>query len=268
MSERSRPLGARSIASVQPVTGPSLRERAADIKWFHSIELEPGLVTPGYDVTRDRLDLLKIPADLSGKSVLDIGAWDGFFSFEVERRGAERVVATDSFAWEGSAWSSKAGFELAREALGSRVEDVQVDVLDLDPAQLGRFDVVLCLGVLYHMRHPLLMLEKVASVTEGMLILETEVDMTWTRRPAAAFYPGHELHLDPTNWWGPNPEAVIGMLRAVGFDRVEIVTPDSTGYRAARSVKRATSYARAWAKHRARPHEHPAQGRAVFHAYR
>ena len=253
---------------MQPVTGPSLRERAADIKWFHSIELEPGLVTPGYGVTRERLHLLKLPVDLRGRTVLDVGAWDGFFSFEAERRGAERVVATDSFAWSGQAWSSKAGFELAREALGSRVEDVDVDILDLDPAQLGRFDVVLCLGVLYHMRHPLLALEKVASVTGGMLILETEVDMTWTRRPAAAFYPGHELRLDPTNWWGPNPEAVIGMLHAVGFERVDVVTPDSAAYRLARSVKRVTGYARSWARDHARPHEHPAQGRAAFHASR
>ncbi|MDQ3676028.1 MAG: DUF1698 domain-containing protein [Actinomycetota bacterium] len=224
-------------------------------------------MTPGID-SGDRLDLLKLPTDLRGKTVLDIGAWDGFFSFEAERRGAERVVAVDSFAWDGSVGTAKAGFELARQALGSRVEDVEVDVLDLDAEQLGRFDVVLCLGVLYHMRHPLLALEKVASVTSGMLILETEVDMTWTRRPAAAFYPGHELHLDPTNWWGPNPEAVIGMLRAVGLERVEVVTPDSTAYRVARSVKRATSYARSWAHDRARPHEHPAQGRAVFHAFR
>ena len=246
----------------------SVRRRAADIKWFHSIELEPGFVTPGYDVTRDRLDPLRIPADLRGKTVLDIGAWDGFFSFECERRGAERVLATDSFAWSGTNWSTKDGFELARETLGSSVEDSEIDVLDLDPAQIGQFDVVLCLGVLYHMRHPLLMLEKVAGVTGELLILETEVDMTWTRRPAAAFYPSHELHLDPTNWWGPNPEAVTGMLRAVGFERVEIVTPDSTAYRAARSARRTALYARKWAQDRSRPHEHPSQGRAVFHARR
>jgi tRNA (mo5U34)-methyltransferase len=250
------------------VTEHSVRERAADINWFHSIELEPGFVTPGYAVTRDRLELLKIPNDLTGKTVLDVGAWDGFFSFEAERRGAERVLATDDFAWTKTGWSSKAGFDLAREALGSHVEDAQIDVLDLDPEKLGRFDIVLCLGVLYHMRHPMLMLEKVMGVTGGTLILETHVDMTWTRRPAAAFYPGHELRLDPTNWWGPNPEAVTGMLHAVGFDHVEMVTPDSNAYRAARSVKRAAKYARSWAQDRARPHTHPAQGRAVFHATR
>ena len=246
----------------------TLAERAAQVRWFHSIELAPGLVTPGLDDTRARVGVLRLPADLTGRTVLDVGAWDGFFSFEAERRGAARVLATDSFAWSGRNWGSKAGFELAREALGSRVEDREVDVLDLDPADVGRFDVVLCLGVLYHMRHPLLALERVAAVTAGRLILETHVDMTWTRRPAAAFYPGHQLGLDPTNWWGPNPEAVAGMLEAVGFSRVELVTPDSTGYRVARSLRRLPPYLRAAARHRGTPPQHPSQGRAVFHAFR
>jgi tRNA (mo5U34)-methyltransferase len=111
-------------------------------------------------------------------------------------------------------------------------------VLELDPERLGRFDLVLLLGVLYHMRHPLLALERVASVTGRQLILETAVDCTWTRRPAAAFYPGHALGLDPTNWWGPNPEAVVGMLQAVGFSRVEVVSPDGWAYRVGRSARR------------------------------
>jgi tRNA (mo5U34)-methyltransferase len=246
----------------------TLAERAAQIDWFHTIELAPGLVTPGRDDTRARVDVLKLPGDLSGKTVLDVGAWDGFFSFEAERRGAARVLATDSFAWDGTNWSTKAGFDLAREALSSNVEDRQLDILDLDPAQIGTFDVVLCLGVLYHMRHPLLALERVAAVTGELLILETHVDMTWTRRPAAAFYPSHQLGLDPTNWWGPNPEAVVGMLRAVGFQRVDVATPDSTAYRAARTLRRLPRYLQHAVRHRAAPPEHPAQGRAVFHAHK
>jgi tRNA (mo5U34)-methyltransferase len=246
-----------------------LRRRAAAIRWFHSIEIAPGLVTPGLDDTKDRVDILKLPADLSGRSVLDVGAWDGFFSFECERRGAARVVAADHFAWSGESWSTKAGFELAREARGSRVEDVDVDVLDLGPDRVGgRFDLVLFLGVLYHMRHPLLALERVASVTANQLVLETAVDLTWTRRPAAAFYPGHGLAPDPTNWWGPNPEAVVGMLHAAGFTRVEVVSPDSWAYRLARSAKRLPPYVRAYARHRRPPPQHPAQGRVVVHAFR
>jgi tRNA (mo5U34)-methyltransferase len=238
------------------------------IRWFHSIELVPGLITPGYDDTRKRLDRLRLPNDLAGRTVLDVGAWDGYFSFEAERRGAARVVAVDSFAWNGENWSSKDGFNLARECLGSRVEDVEVDVLELDPREHGRFDLVLFLGVLYHMRHPLLALEKVAAVTDAQLVIETAVDCTWTRRPMAAFYPGHGPERDPTNWWGPNPEAVAAMLQTVGFNRVSVVTPDSWTYRFARSVKRLPPYLRAYARHRRGGPDHPAQGRVVIHASR
>ena len=248
---------------------PSLADEVRAIDWFHSIALAPGVVTPGRDETAARLPILRLPASLAGRTVLDVGAWDGFFSFEAERRGATRVVAADEFAWSGRSWGSKAGFELARRTLGSRVEDVEVDVMELSPERVGgRFDLVLFLGVLYHLRHPLLALERLASVTAGTLVLETHVDMLATRRPTMAFYPGHELELDPTNWWGPNPEAIAAMLRDVGFPRVEIVTPDSWAYRGlrmARRVPRQLAHRRrygVWAP------EHLAQGRAVLHAHR
>ena len=231
-----------------------LRHRVGAIRWFHSIELRPGLTTPGLDDTSARVDILKLPARLDGLEVLDVGAWDGFFSFEAERRGAQRVVAADAFAWNGANWSTKEGFELAREALGSRVEDVDVDVMKLDPVELGTFDLVLCLGVLYHLRDPLGGLERVASVTRDRLVLETHVDCTYTRRPTAALYPSHELRDDPTNWWGPNPEAVAGMLRAVGFSHVEVVSRDSALYRAARMARRVVRRQPPW------------QGRVVVHA--
>jgi len=97
--------------------------------------------------------------------------------------------------------------------------------MDLSPAAVGgQFDVVLFLGVLYHMRHPLLALEKVASVTRERLILSTAVDLIDVDRPAAAFYPGTELNGDQTNWWGPNPACVTAMLHDVGFHRVEQVS--------------------------------------------
>lgn len=157
--------------------------------------------------------------------MLDVGAWDGFFSFEAERRGSARVLATDSYCWGGDGWGTKAGFDLARRALGSKVEDKEIDVLDLSPDTVGMFDVVLFLGVLYHMKHPLLALEHVFSVTRERLIMSTLVDMMSERRPAAAFYQGAEANDDPTNWWGPNPAAVVAMLRTVGFTRIEVFDP-------------------------------------------
>lgn len=198
-----------------------LIEEAGKIKWFHTIDLGGGVVTKGRQASPAKLPAYGIPDDLTGKSVLDIGAWDGFNSFEVERRGASRVLATDYYCWGGPGWGTQDGFNLARRAFGSKVEDMEIDVMDLCPEKVGAFDLVLYLGVLYHMRYPMEALERVFSVTGDMMILETHVDMLYVERPAAAFYPGSELANDPTNWWGPNPAAVIGMLKAVGYSRVE-----------------------------------------------
>jgi tRNA (mo5U34)-methyltransferase len=206
-----------------------LRAEVDKIQWWHPLDLGDGLTTPGADVhIRARLAEIRMPENLAGLSVLDIGAWDGFFSFEAERRGASRVLATDSFCWDGGGWGSKAGFDLARRALDSRVEDKWIQVLDLSPESVGMFDVVLFLGVLYHMKHPLLALERVASVTRDHLILQTQVDMLGIDRPAVAFYPKTELNADPTNWSGPNPAAVVAMLRTVGFSRVEVISKSFT----------------------------------------
>lgn len=240
-----------------------LRAKVDSLRWYHTIDLGGGVVTKGVDDTPLRLARIDLPASLAGLSVLDLGAWDGFFSFECERRGASRVVACDHYAWHGKGWGTgqgKAGFELARQTLGSRVEDVSLDLLDLSPERIGTFDVVLFLGILYHLPNPLLALERVASVAKGLIILETVVDMVGVRRPAAAFYPGTELNNDPTNWWGPNAPAVHGMLRAVGFADVRTITPTpSMPYRAARAVvhtlKGRNSLAAAFR-----------QDRAVFHA--
>jgi tRNA (mo5U34)-methyltransferase len=219
-----------------PVSG-DLAARAEAIRWYHTIDLGGGVVTKGIDDSAFRLARLELPQSLTGMTVLDIGAWDGYFSFEAERRGASRVVAADYYSWHGTGWGSKAGFELARGALGSKVEDLDIDVMDLSPERVGQFDVVFFLGVLYHLRHPLLALERIASVTRTLLIVETVVDMVGIGRPAVAFYPGRELNGDPTNWWAPNLPALHGMLRDVGFAEVRTVTPAPTAiYRAARAV--------------------------------
>src|SRR5512134_2720666 len=152
----------------------TLKRQVAAITWWHTIDLGKGIVPPGLDPTPARLPEILLPEDLAGLSVLDVGAWDAFFPFEAERRGVKRVLATDSFCWGQGGWGTKAGFELARRALRSKVEDSDIDPLELSPEKIGTFDLVLCLGVLYHMRHPLLALERVASVTRGRLILQTQ----------------------------------------------------------------------------------------------
>ena len=197
-----------------------LRRLIGERIWFHTLELRPGIITPGKSDERGTLAHLDLPADLSGLSVLDIGAWDGFFSFEAERRGADRVVASD--VWETN---GRGGFDLARDELGSKVEGLEASVYDLPEALGGeRFDVVLFLGVLYHLKHPLLALEKIAAVTQpgGLAIIETVIDKeSMFGPPGMRFYPGAELNSDPTNWWAPNPPALGSMLVTCGFGRAE-----------------------------------------------
>ena len=202
-----------------------LRHEVDSIKWYHQIDLGNGIITPGVDNSSRKLARLQMPARLDNKAVLDIGAWDGFFSFEAERRGAKRVLAIDSFVWEDKTWGSKRGFLLARKVLGSVVEDRNMDILELSPEAVGEFDVVLCGGVLYHMKHPLLALEKVASVTAkgGLAIIETVCGWLYCRQPVIPFYPGAELNRDSTNWCAPNPAATVALLKVAGFDDVKIV---------------------------------------------
>lgn len=225
------------------------------------MELAPGVQTPGiYDPTRT-LPRLRLPERLDGLSVLDVGAWDGFYSFEMERRGAA-VLATDSYCWGGGGWGTKAGFDLAREALGSQVRDQWIDPLDLSPEAVGgTFDIVLLLGVLYHIRDPLLLLERVRSVTGGLLVLETEMGMLLTRRPAAEFFPDTELNADGSNWWAPNVAAMIGMLRSSGFSDVECVWRRGLPLRAAKWAARLTR-----SEHRLSLIRAMTTDRFVFHA--
>ncbi len=208
-----------------------IRQRVNEIQWFHSLELGHGVRTPGIIDSQKVLGRVNLPEQLAGKSVLDVGAWDGFYAFEAEKRGAQRVLATDHFCWSGDGWGTKRGFDLAHELLESQVESRDIDIMDLSPDAIGVFDVVLFLGVLYHMRHPMLALEKVASVAGDLLILETSADLTNCRRPALAFYQEGQLNNDGTNWFGPNEPAIHAMLKAVGFRKVQTVYRPSIGHR-------------------------------------
>lgn len=213
--EAVRRLGAPALP---PVDG-----RAPPLQWFHSIDLG-GVVTPGvkhHFLLRGMADIA-FRGGVAGKSVLDIGAWDGFYSFEAEKRGAARVLATDHFCWSGAGWGSKAGFDYAHTRLASRVESAEIDVPDLDPAKIGRFDVVLFLGVLYHLPDPYSGLKKAAAMTDDLLVVETVTAANYVPAPLARFYPG-ELDGDYTNFWAPNVRCLKEMLRDLGFAHVEIV---------------------------------------------
>lgn len=212
---------AAAIAECQRRFGVALSDLDL-ISWFHSIDL-PGATTRGLKP----LSALKQEANaifrygVAGKSVLDIGAWDGFFSFEAERRGAASVLSTDHFCWSGPGWGTKAGYDYAHAALKSKATSIDVDLPDLDPAKLGRHNIVLFLGVLYHLKDPVRGLELAASVCDDLLVIETATALNNLNEPAARYYPGSELNGDDTNFWAPNVACLEGMLSDIGFKRVE-----------------------------------------------
>ena len=193
---------------------------------YHSIDLPDGSVLPGLqslDHLRWRLDLFGLPNDLRGKRVLDIGAWDGWFSFECERRGAE-VVAVDCVALDT--------FLEAKRLIGSRVEYLTLDVNELSARRLGRFDIVLFFGVLYHLRHPLLGLEKAVELSTGIALVESFVIAPEHRQHPAVmeYYERAELGGQLDNWCGPSPECLLSFCRSAGFAQAELL--DITNQRA------------------------------------
>ena len=192
--------------------------------WWHSIDLGDGRVTPGVhrlEELRDNYARFGLPEDLRGKRLLDIGAWDGFYSFEAERHGAE-VVSVD-------VWRPETFFE-ARRALNSRAEHHEMSVYELSRDRMGAFDIVLFLGVLYHLKHPLLGLERVCEMTRDAAIIETHaVDNIFdTPLPVMEFYEIDALAGQYDNWWGPNCECVVQMARAAGFVRTEVLRREPT----------------------------------------
>lgn len=203
-----------------------LRAEVESRTWFHTIEIFPGLRTPGDEDTITKARHMRIPEDLTGKSVLDIGAYDGYFSFEAERRGASRVLATDDWTWNWPGSDARRNFELVRDVLGSNVQSHEVSVEALNVAEVGgRFDVVLFLGVLYHAPDPIGYLKNVRKVTQGVAIIETLVDLLDVPVPAAAYYTAASLNGDASNHFGPNTAAVEGWLLEAGFSRVVAFPP-------------------------------------------
>jgi tRNA (mo5U34)-methyltransferase len=203
-----------------------LAEEVREYYWFHSIDLGGGVVTPGAKSPRqhqyeaaaffDRVELV-------GRSVLDIGAWNGFYSFEAKRRGAERVLSTDSYCWTHPHFQGRKTFELARRTLRLDIEAKEIDVGEISPDTIGEFDIVLFLGVFYHRYDALDALARAARVTKHLLIVETLLDLPEVEGPAMAFYPpGRKPFDDHTNWWGPNVPCMRELLLGHKFSEVEV----------------------------------------------
>jgi tRNA (mo5U34)-methyltransferase len=192
------------------------------IKFFHSFEFSDTKIVGLAPIESLRLiaaDVFKHP--VVGRTVLDIGAWDGFYSFEAERLGALRVHATDHFCWSGKGWGTKAGFDYVSKVIGSRIESTDIDVFDLDPNRLGTYDTVLFLGVLYHLTDPFGGLKKASEMCNDHLVVETHTDMNDIIEPVMRFHLGSSLNGDPTNFWSPNENCLLDMLRELNFKRFE-----------------------------------------------
>jgi tRNA (mo5U34)-methyltransferase len=208
-----------------------LRERARRISWYHTLELGPGVVTQGVFDLRPLVGRFGLPARLDGMRVLDVGTFDGFWAFEFERRGAAQVVALDLDGEEDFDWPPRrrseaagvlrpgAGFALAKEALGSRVERRIGSIYDADPAELGTFDLIFCGMVLIHLRDQLLALERIARLCRGTFISAEEFDLATGLLP----FPAARYRADrkaSVVFWQPSARTWRRMLCTAGFDQV------------------------------------------------
>jgi len=208
--------------------------------WYHKIELPGGIVTPGWAPIE--AEAYRLPADLTGKRVLDVGAWDGYWTWECLKRGARQVVAIDDFSdvrdYRPAEYVKWDTFDLCREAFGYSDEQAhrcEMSVYDVgriidadDHSQFAEFDLILFFGALYHCRYPLLALDKLGAVCSpgGEILIESAVCDDFSpfhphgygaRQFIMEFYNADQYGGNPTNWWCPTLHCLAAMLAAAGF---------------------------------------------------
>jgi tRNA (mo5U34)-methyltransferase len=225
-----------------------LLEQVRAHDWYHTLELAPDVVTPGWFDTRAIVSKLPLPASLHGKRCLDVGTFDGFWAFEMERRGAAEVIAIDVLdpaGWDWPAGSSPevaaalgerkargSGFELAARALDSSVQRLERSVYELAPEVDGRFDFIYLGSLLLHLRDPVGALSRVRAVCAGQLLLVDAIDPALTRRHPRRSLASLDARGRPW-WWKPNLAGLIRMAEAAGFERaataVRVAMPPGPG---------------------------------------
>lgn len=218
------------------------------VHWHQRWEIFPGVFVPGRNDVEYLCNATQLPIDLQGMRVLDVGAWHGCFSFECERRGADEVVA---LSLENPATN---GFNRLKQLIGSKVRYIEGSVYTLSSKELGKFDIILFFGVLYHLRYPLLAIDRLRGVSGGEILIETYVidNHPWLRgfkgfprklpgvrtalrnTPIWRQYREFELHPeDQSNWFGPNVVAVLEAFQSAGFDIAHIQSwSDRASFRA------------------------------------
>jgi tRNA (mo5U34)-methyltransferase len=179
-----------------------LIDEASQRVWFHNIDLGGGYVTKGLpDAAHRHIQQSFLDTDFTGKKVLDIGCWDGLWSFEAEKRGADEVYAIDLVTQRGG---DSTTFELAREILNSRVKYFpNISVYDIHELGVDDFDIILYQGVFYHIKDPLLALARLRQVAKigGLILVEGEVK--WSDQSYAEFYYNKTYSQCHSNWWIP-----------------------------------------------------------------
>jgi tRNA (mo5U34)-methyltransferase len=218
-----------------------LLKTVQSLEWYHSIDLGNGIVTPGHYDHRPYLQYYRLPEDLHGKTVIDIGAASGFFSFEFERRGAA-VTATDLPEWfdhdfgpnyrpdktsETGASYLHSPFEFARQALGSKASRKLINIYDISPETVGAYDLAFCGSVLLHLTDPLKALWNIASVTREKAIIVTVIEPEEPLRPTATLV-GHQRG---DVWWIPTRACLELMAVTAGFVGIEWVSEFNLDYR-------------------------------------
>ncbi|HEV2805873.1 MAG TPA: methyltransferase domain-containing protein [Chthoniobacterales bacterium] len=182
------------------------------VRWHHRFEILPGLVTPGSYDPGFLLEKMNLPADLSGRRALDLGCSDGFFSLALARRGAE-VVSVDYRP------KNVNGFGVMEAVTGRSFDYRHMNLFDVTPDQLGTFDIVLFLGVLYHLPDMIRGLSVVQSVCSDTMFLETHCATDLPNTDSLARYHKQaSLGFDKTNFWSPNPSCLADMLDDCGFE--------------------------------------------------
>lgn len=219
----------------RPLENEELQNLLDGLLWYHTIDVRPGVTTKGWFDLRHALSLIPWP-EIAGKRCLDIGTWDGFYAFELERRGAAEVVAIDvpdlrdcdfpPSVWEDPDFDPdppgkqrrSAGFDLVHEHLGSKVQRRGINVYDLAESDLGRFDVIVLGSLLVHLRDPVRALDAIRRVTDGHLVL---IDyLHWPLEALSSRRPVAQLGAisDDFQWWLPTSSALRHMLTAAGFE--------------------------------------------------
>ncbi|HVS29335.1 MAG TPA: class I SAM-dependent methyltransferase [Solirubrobacteraceae bacterium] len=223
----------------------ALRAEVAAAHWYHSIELPGQITTPGeYDLSH-ALARVPLPHSLEGMRCLDVGTRDGFWAFEMERRGAGEVIAIDlddptRYDWPGDApkldaaghdrhAASQAAFGIAHRALRSRVQRRDFSVYDLEPQSIGRFDFAFIGTLLLHLRDPVGALAAIRRVLDGQLLSNDVCSPAMTvlhpRRPAA------ELLMREIPFWSiPNVAGRLRIVEAAGFEILRSGRPYLMGY--------------------------------------